>query len=86
VLKSNKFIMSKHGQFVGKGYDCGGLFRLSLAEFCNKSMNHICGNISDGGIDQGSLTGPTYIKQGPADLLGEGRDGSLRHAGSCLHC
>jgi hypothetical protein len=29
--------MSKHGQFIGKGYHCKGLFRL----------NHICGTISD---------------------------------------
>jgi len=26
VLKSNKCIVSKYGTFVGKGYDCGGLF------------------------------------------------------------
>jgi hypothetical protein len=39
--------MSKHGQFIGKSYDCGGLFRLSSADFCNKSVNHICGTISD---------------------------------------
>ena len=24
VLESNKVVMSKHGQFIGKGYDCGG--------------------------------------------------------------
>jgi hypothetical protein len=47
VLDSNKVVMSKHGQFIGKGYDCGGLFRLSLADFCNKSVNHICGIIND---------------------------------------
>jgi hypothetical protein len=47
VLESNKVVMSKHGQFIGKGYDCRGLFRLSLADFCNKSGNHICGTISD---------------------------------------
>jgi hypothetical protein len=32
---------------MGKGYDCKGLFRLSLADFSNKSINHICGTISD---------------------------------------
>jgi hypothetical protein len=32
---------------MGKGYDSGGLFRFSLAEFCNKSMNHICGGVND---------------------------------------
>jgi hypothetical protein len=47
VLASNKVVMSKHGQFIGKDYDCGGLFRLSLADFCNKSVNHICGTIND---------------------------------------
>jgi hypothetical protein len=39
--------MSKQGQFIGKGYDCGGLFYLSLANFCNESVNHICGTIND---------------------------------------
>jgi hypothetical protein len=39
--------MSKHGQFIGKGYDYGGLFHLPLADFCNKSVNHICGTIND---------------------------------------
>jgi hypothetical protein len=47
VLESNKVVMSKHGQFIGKGCDCGGLFRLSLAYFCNKLINHICGTIND---------------------------------------
>jgi hypothetical protein len=47
VLESNKVGMSKHGQFIGKCYDCGGLFRLSLVDFCNKSVNHICGTIKD---------------------------------------
>ena len=47
VLESNKLVVSKYGQFIGKGYNCGGLFRLSLADFCNKSANHICGNVSD---------------------------------------
>jgi hypothetical protein len=47
VLKSNKVVISKHGQFIGKGYECGGLFYFSLSDFCNKSMNHICGGVSD---------------------------------------
>jgi hypothetical protein len=47
VLESNKVVMSKYGQFIGKGYDCGGLFRLILADFCNKLVDHICGTISD---------------------------------------
>ena len=41
VLESNKCVVSRHGTFVGKGYDCGGLFRLSLHDdACNKVMNN----------------------------------------------
>ena len=42
VLESNRLVVLKYGQFIGKGYDCEGLFRLFLADFCNKSVNHIC--------------------------------------------
>jgi transposase InsO family protein len=45
VLESNKCVVSKHGTFVGKGYDCGGMFRLSLHVVCNKIVNSI--NFSD---------------------------------------
>jgi hypothetical protein len=41
VLESNKCVVSKHGTFVGKGYDCGGLFRLSLQDVCNKLVNSV---------------------------------------------
>jgi hypothetical protein len=41
VLESNKYVVSKHGTFVGKGYDCGGLFRLSLHDVCNKMVNSV---------------------------------------------
>jgi hypothetical protein len=44
VLESNKVVMSKHGQFIGKGYDCGSLFRLSLADFCNVSQSYLWHN------------------------------------------
>jgi hypothetical protein len=47
VLESNKVLMSKHRQFIGKCYDCRGLFRLSLVDFYNKSVNHICGTINN---------------------------------------
>ena len=46
VLEYNKVVMSKHEQFIVKDYDCGGLFRLSLADFYNKLVNHICGTIN----------------------------------------
>jgi len=39
ILELNKFVVSKHGSFVGKGYDCGGLFCLSLHDVCNKMVN-----------------------------------------------
>jgi hypothetical protein len=41
VLESNKCVVSKHGTFVGKGYDCGSLFRLSLHDVCNKMVNSV---------------------------------------------
>src|SRR5436190_4026241 len=47
VLESNKVVMSKHGLFIGKGYECEGFFRFSLADYCNKLVNHICGNVND---------------------------------------
>jgi hypothetical protein len=32
VFESNKCVLSKFGTFIGKGYESGGLFRLSLCE------------------------------------------------------
>jgi hypothetical protein len=46
VFESNKYILSKYGTFVGKGYDSGGLFRLSLHDVCNKSVNNVISNES----------------------------------------
>ena len=36
VFESNKVVISKYGQFVGKCYESGGLFRLSLSDICTK--------------------------------------------------
>jgi hypothetical protein len=47
VLESNKFIVSKCGQFIGKCYVCGGLFHFSVSDFCNKSVNNICDGINE---------------------------------------
>ena len=30
VFESNKVVVTKYGLFVGKGYECGGLFRFPL--------------------------------------------------------
>ena len=38
VFESNKNVLSKFGNFVGKGYESGGLFRLSTLEYCH-SLN-----------------------------------------------
>ena len=40
VFESNKCVLSKYGTFVGKGYDCEGLFLLSLHDVCNKIVTN----------------------------------------------
>ena len=42
MLESNKCVVSRHGTFVRKCYDCRGLFRLSLLDdVCNKVVNNV---------------------------------------------
>jgi hypothetical protein len=41
VFESNKFIVSKFGMFIGKGYDSGGLFHLLVIEDCNNVTKSI---------------------------------------------
>jgi hypothetical protein len=41
VFESNKCVLSKFGTFIGKGYESGGLFRLSLCDSDVKYVNHI---------------------------------------------
>ena len=45
VFESNKCVVSKYGTFVGKGYESGGLFRLSLVDTCFKSVNNVVSNV-----------------------------------------
>ena len=45
VFESNKFVLSKFGSFIDKGYKCGGLFRLSLSDICNNVVNHVSNNV-----------------------------------------
>jgi hypothetical protein len=47
LLESNKFVVSKCGQFICKGYVCGGLFHFSVSDCCNKSVNNICDDINE---------------------------------------
>ncbi|GKV29596.1 hypothetical protein SLEP1_g38505 [Rubroshorea leprosula] len=39
VLESDKAIISKNGNFVGKGYSCDGMFKLSINEIKNVSAS-----------------------------------------------
>ena len=41
VFVSNKCVLSKYVTFVGKSYESGGLFRLSLTDACVNSVNHV---------------------------------------------
>jgi hypothetical protein len=47
VSESNKFNVLKCGQFIGKSYMRRDLFRFSVSDFCNKSMNNICDGINE---------------------------------------
>jgi hypothetical protein len=47
VIESNKFVVSKCGQFIGKGYRCRGLFRFSVLDYCNKFVNLISDGINE---------------------------------------
>jgi hypothetical protein len=47
VLELNKFVVSKCGQFIGKGYVCRGLFCFFISDFCNKFVNNICDSINE---------------------------------------
>jgi hypothetical protein len=49
VFESNKCVLSKYGNFVGKGYESGGLFRLSLSENCNNVVNNVM-NIDESNV------------------------------------
>jgi hypothetical protein len=51
VFESNKCVLSKYDNFVGKGYESGGLFRLSLSEDCNNVVNNIM-NIDESNVLQ----------------------------------
>jgi hypothetical protein len=41
VFESNKYVLPKYETFMGKGYESGDLFRLSLNDACVTSMNHV---------------------------------------------
>jgi hypothetical protein len=49
VFKSNKCVLSKYGNFVGKGHESGCLFRLSLSEDCNNVVNNVM-NIDESNV------------------------------------
>jgi hypothetical protein len=39
VFESNKVLLSKYGTYVGKGYECGGIFHFSLVSTSNDETN-----------------------------------------------
>ncbi|GJU73263.1 zinc finger, CCHC-type containing protein [Tanacetum coccineum] len=41
VFESDKFILSKGGKFVGKGYHTGGMFKLNIKDAINSSVNDV---------------------------------------------
>jgi hypothetical protein len=49
VFESNKCVMSKYRNFVGKCYKSGGLFHLSLSEDCNNVVNNVM-NIDESNV------------------------------------
>ncbi|GJZ06387.1 zinc finger, CCHC-type containing protein [Tanacetum coccineum] len=42
VFESDKFILSKGGKFVGKGYLSGGMFKLNIDNVVNSGVNDVC--------------------------------------------
>ena len=38
VFESNRVVITKHGVFIGKGYICDGLFKLSLIPFSSNKI------------------------------------------------
>jgi hypothetical protein len=49
VFESNKCVLSKYENFVGKCYESGDLFRLSLSENCNNIVNNVV-NIDESNV------------------------------------
>lgn len=47
VLESNKIVVSKYGQFIVKGYECGSLFPFFCLDFYNEFVNHTYGNVNN---------------------------------------
>nr|GEX39554.1 potassium channel AKT2/3-like [Tanacetum cinerariifolium] len=41
VFESDKFILSKGGKFVGKGYHTDGMFKLNIKDVVNSSVNDV---------------------------------------------
>jgi hypothetical protein len=52
VFESNKFIILKFGLFIGKVYDNGGLFRLSVVH----NYNNVANSVSYSKLNEGEAT------------------------------
>ena len=42
ILESNNLILSKNGVFIGKGYACDGMFKLSVDSVVANNNNNKC--------------------------------------------
>jgi len=42
VFESNKVVVLRYGQFIGKGYESRDLFHFLLSDFYNKVVKHVC--------------------------------------------
>ena len=47
VFESNKVVLSKYRTFVRKGYECEGMFRFSLEDFCDNVVNHVSTSVNE---------------------------------------
>ncbi|GKA03463.1 zinc finger, CCHC-type containing protein [Tanacetum coccineum] len=67
VFESDKFILSKDGKFVGKGYHTGGMFKLNIKDVVNCSVNDVnMTEISDGNdASAGIVTNSDAINKMP---------------------
>jgi hypothetical protein len=62
VFESNKVVMSKFGTFVGKSYESGGLFHLSvLNNHSSCHVNVVCNNDSINGIWNSRLCHVNFV-------------------------
>nr|GEX55448.1 hypothetical protein [Tanacetum cinerariifolium] len=61
VFEFDKFILSKGGKFVGKGYHTGGMFKLNIKDVVNSSVNDV--NMTEISDANDASAGHVYLKR-----------------------